>query len=168
MLAVGWSIRPDACADAEFARAHKVGPLVELLPRAKDVAVNETADGVAVAVGAVVVEFASLIAVRDVDFGEVALAGDLDVLGSLHKVDACESALGHHAGTMAGLRAVGDHLAFGVADGLDSGRCPEAEVIDAIEPCTMQMSQELSKGFRESVQRVWHMELEDESVPQSL
>ena len=97
---------------------------MELLPRAKDVAVNETADGVAVAVGAVVIEFASLVAVRDVDFGEVALAGDLDVLGGLHEVDACESALGHHTGAMAGLRAVGDHLAFSVADCLYSGRSP--------------------------------------------
>ena len=103
MLAVGWSIRPDACADAELARAHEVGPLVELLSRAKDIAVNETADGVAVTVGAVVVEFTSLVAGGDVDFGEVALAGDLDVLGGLYEVDACESALGHHTGAMAGL-----------------------------------------------------------------
>ena len=137
MLAVSWSIRPDACTDAELGRAHKVGPLVELLPRAKDVAVNEAADGVAVTVGAVVVELASVVAAGDVDLREVALAGNLDVLGGLHEVDAFEGALGHYTRAVAGLRAVGDHLTFGVADGLDSGRSPQAEVIDTIEPCNI-------------------------------
>jgi len=103
VLAVGRSIHADACTDAEFGRAHKVGPLVELLPGAKDVAVNETTNGVAITVGAMVVEFASLIAFGNVDLGEVALAGDLDVLGGLYEVDALEGALGHHAGTVAGL-----------------------------------------------------------------
>ena len=156
MLAVGGSIWPDACTDAELSRAHKVGPLVELLPRAKDVAVNETTDGVTVTVGAVVVELASVVAPGDVDLREVALAGDLDVLGGLYEVDACEGALGHHAGAMAGLRAVGDHLAFGVADGFDSGRSPQAEVIDAIEPCTMPMSQKLGKDSDKRTEGLAH------------
>ena len=135
VLAVGGGIRADACADAELARAHEVGPLVELLPGAKHIAVNETADGVAVPVGAVVVELAPLVRGGDVDLGEVALAGDLDVLGGLYEVDALEGALGYHAGAVVGLRAVGDHLAFGLADGVDSGRPPQAEVIDSVEPC---------------------------------
>ena len=135
MLAVGGSIRADACTDAELVRAHEVGPLVELLPGAKDIAVNETTDRVAVTVGAMVVEFAAVVAAADVDLGEVTLAGDLDILGSLHEVDAFESALGHHAGAVAGLRAVGDHLAFVIANCLDSGRSPQAEVIDGVEPC---------------------------------
>jgi len=103
VLAVGRSIRADACTDAEIGRAHKVGPLVELLPGAKDVAVNETTDGVAVTIGTMVIEFASLIVLGNVDLGEVALAGDLNVLGGLHEVDALEGALGHHAGAVAGL-----------------------------------------------------------------
>lgn len=137
MLAVGGGIRADACTDAVLGRAHKVGPLVELLPGAKDVAVHETTDGVAVPVGAMVVEFASVVAGGNVDLGEVALAGDLDILGGLHEVDAFEGARGHHAGAVAGLRAVGDHLAFGVADCPDSGGPPQAEVIDAVEPYTI-------------------------------
>ena len=135
MLAVGGSIRSDTCADAELARAHEVGPLVELLPRAKHIAINETTDGVTVTVGAMVVEFASLVAGGDINLGEVTLAGDLDVLRGLHEVDACESTFGHHAGAVAGLRAVGDHLAFAIADCLDSGGSPQAEVIDGVEPC---------------------------------
>lgn len=137
MLAVSGSFRADARPDAELPRAHEVGPLVELLSGAKDVAVNETADGVAVAVGAMIVELASVVAGGDVDLGEVTLAGDLDVLGRLHEVDAVERVLGHHAGAVAGLGAVGDHLSLSVTDYLDSGRSPQAEVIDAIEPCTI-------------------------------
>ena len=135
MLAVGGSFRADARPDAELSRAHEVGPLVELLSGAKDVAVNETADGVAVAVGAVIVELAAVVAGGDVDLGEVTLAGDLDVLGRLHEVDAVEGVRGHHAGAVGVLGAVGDHLSLGVTDYFNSGRSPQAEVIDAIEPC---------------------------------
>ena len=135
MLAVGGSIRADACTDAELARAHKVGPLVELLPRAKHIAINETTDGVTVTVGAMVVELASLVGGEDINLGEVTLAGDLDVLGGLHEVDACEGIWGHHTGAVAGLRAVSDHLAFVIADCPDSGRSPQAEVIESVEPC---------------------------------
>ena len=116
MLAVGGSFRADARPDAELIRTHEVGPLVELLSRAKDITVNETTDGIAVAVGAVVVELASRVASGDFDLSEVTVAGDLDVLGCLHKVGAMEGALGHHAGAVAGLGAVDDHLCFGVTD----------------------------------------------------
>ena len=109
---------------------------MELLSGPKHIAVNETTDGVAVTVRAVVVELASLVATGNVDLGEVTLAGDLDVLGGLHKVDTFESALGHHAGAVSGLGAVGHHLAFSIADRLDSWRSPQAEVTDAVEPWT--------------------------------
>jgi len=135
VLAVSGGLRADACTDAELVCTHKVGPLVELLSGGKYIAVNETTDGVAVTIGTVVVELASFVAVGDVDLGEVTLAGDLDVLGGLHEVDAFEGALGHHAGAVAGLGAVGDHLAFGIADRLEGGRSPQAEVIDAVDPC---------------------------------
>ena len=62
MLAVGGSSRTDACSDAELIRTHEVGPLAELLSGAKTIAVNETIDEAAVAVGAVVIELAPLVA----------------------------------------------------------------------------------------------------------
>ena len=169
MLAVGRSFHADACSDAELIRTHEVGPLVELLSRAKDIAVDEATDGVAVAVGAVVVELASRVASGDVDFGEVTVAGDLDVLGRLHEVGAMEGALGHHAGAVAGLGAVDNHLRFSVTDWLDSGRSPQAEVIDAVEPYTLwYQSKTLRRARSVGVQRVWQLELGDELVPQSL
>ena len=116
MLAIGGSFRADACSDAELIRTHEVGPLVELLPRAKDIAVDETTDGVAVAVGAVVVDLASLVASGDVDLSEVTMAGDLNVLGRLHEVGAMEGPLGYHAGAVTGLGTVDDHLCFSVTD----------------------------------------------------
>jgi len=134
MLAIGAGFRADACADAELIRAHEVGPLMELLSGAKDVAVNETTDGVAVTVGAMVVELASLVARGDVNLGEVTLAGDLDVLGRLDKVDAVEGARRYHAGAVDVLGAVGDHLSLSVTDCLDNGRTPQAEVINGVEP----------------------------------
>ena len=135
VLAISGGLRADACTDAELVRTHKVGPLVELLSGGKDIAIDETTDGVAVTIGAVVVELASCVAIGDVDLGEVTLAGDLDVLGGLHEVDAFEGILGHHTGAVAGLGAVGDHLAFGVTDRFEGGRSPQAEVIDAVDPC---------------------------------
>lgn len=137
MLAVGGSIRADACADAELIRAHEVGPLVELLSSAKDVAVNKTTNGVAVTVCTMVVELASLVAGGDVNLGEVTLAGDLDVLGRLDKVHAVEGALRYQAGSVAVLGAVGDHLSLSVTDCLDNGGSPQAEVINGVEPCTI-------------------------------
>ena len=155
MLAVGGSFRADTCPYAELIRTHEVGPLVELLSRAKDIAVNEAANGIAVAVGAVVVEFASRVASGDFDLGEVTVTGDLDVLGCLHEVGAMEGALGHHAGAVAGLGAVDDHLCFGVTDWLDGGRSPQAEVIDAVEPCALwYQSKDLRRAQNGGVQRV--------------
>ena len=97
---------------------------MELLSGAKDVAVNETTDGVAVTVGTMVVKLASLVVSGDVNLGKVTLAGNLDVLGRLDKVGAGEGALWHHAGSVAGLVAVGDHLSLSVTDFFDNGRSP--------------------------------------------
>jgi hypothetical protein len=152
VLTVGGSLRADARTDAVLIRAHEVGPLVELLSGAKDIAVNETTDGVAVAIGAVVVQFASRVTTADVDLGEIALAGDLDILGRLHKVDALDRALWHQAGAVARLRAVGDHLALGVADVLDRGGSPQAEIIDAVEPCIIHQPNAFS-GLSERAYR---------------
>jgi len=121
VLAVSRGLRADACTDAELVRTHKVDPLVELLSGSKYTAVNETTDGVALTICTAVVELASYVLIGDVDLGEVTPAGDLDVLGGLHEVDAFEGASGHHAGAVAGLGAVRDHLAFGVADDLRVG-----------------------------------------------
>jgi len=113
---------------------------VELLSSAEDVAINESTDGVAVAVGAVVVELASSVTGRDVDFGKVTLASDLDVFGGLDEMDPLEGALRHHARTVARLGTIRNHLAFGVADSLLGGRYPKAEVFDAVEPWIIRQS----------------------------
>lgn len=69
-----------------------------------------------VAVRTVRVELAALVALRDVDFREVAHTSDLNVVRSLDEVRASDGALGHDACAVAGLDTPGDLDALRVAD----------------------------------------------------
>ncbi len=58
-----------------------------------------------------------LIAAPNVDFGEVSYTCHLHVIWCLHKVDACQRAIGHCTSSPTGFRAPGNLLAFCVTNG---------------------------------------------------
>jgi hypothetical protein len=72
----------------------------------------------------------SLIALVDINFGEIALAGDLHVIRSSDEVHALESPSWEGPGAATRLGAPCDLLTLGVADGTRRWWSPEAEVID--------------------------------------
>lgn len=72
---------------AEFPVGNEVLPLVDSLELAGvGTSVDETADGVTRAGGAVGVELTTVVALLDVDLGEVSSTGNLDVRWCLQKV----------------------------------------------------------------------------------
>jgi hypothetical protein len=64
-----------------------------------------------------VVQFTSGVTLGDVDFGEIADTGNLDVFRGLDKMDTLEGAVGDGAGATAGLGTVGDVNALGITNG---------------------------------------------------
>jgi len=64
-----------------------------------------------------VVQFTSRVALGDVDFGEIADTGNLDIFRGLDEVDTLEGAVGDGAGATAGFGTVGDVNALGVTNG---------------------------------------------------
>jgi len=63
-----------------------------------------------------VVELSSIVTDGNVDLGEVAGTGDLDIVLRLDKVRSGDSTFGHDAGTVLVLGAVCDCLVFAVTD----------------------------------------------------
>ena len=74
------------------------------------------------------VELASLITLGDVDLGQVADTGNLDIVRGLDEVRASDRAVGNETGPVAVLGAPGDFDTLGVADGAHLRRGPKAEV----------------------------------------
>jgi hypothetical protein len=137
MLTVPRGVGSDTRTEAEFGVGDEGGPFVVLEVGAEGVAVHETADWVAVPICSVGVEFASLVAGRNVDVGEVADAGDLDIIWSLDEMDTGECTVRDSTGSTTGLGAPCDFDTFSVSDcgaGAWCRRCPKTEVIDVVDP----------------------------------
>jgi len=128
------STRTDAGADAELAVRDEFGPFVILQSVSETVAVQETSDGIALSVGTSVVKLAAVIAERDVEFGQVSSTGDLDIFGSLHKVDARKSAVRNEPRATAGLGAVRNGTALFVSNRCKDGRGEQTEIGCRIDP----------------------------------
>lgn len=134
VLAVARCVRACARAEAELVVADEARPLVVLECGAERVAVNETTNWVTVAVRAMRVELASLIAVRDVQAREVTHARHLNVVWRLNEVHAMECAIRNCARAPAALCAPGDLLPLRVPDSALARRCPQAEIINIVDP----------------------------------
>ena len=79
------------------------------------------------------VEFASLIALRDIDLGQVSDAGDLDVVRCLDEMRASDRAIRDNASAVAALNTPRDLDTLSVSDvGGSAGvrRCEETEVVE--------------------------------------
>lgn len=72
---------------------------------------------IAFGIGTSVIELTTSIALRNVDFREVANTCNLNIFGCLDKVNAFESLIRDNASTSAGLGAVSDGDAFRVTNG---------------------------------------------------
>jgi len=119
MLAVDISICALAASDAKFSGRHEVSPLVNLTTRAEDVRVDQSTNGVTVSIGTVVIHLSTIITSYDVDLGEVALTGNLNVVGSLDEVDTSEGSRRHDARSVTRLGAIRDSNTFRVSNSID-------------------------------------------------
>lgn len=126
-----------ARAEAELRVRHVVRPLVHLHILARErVREHEPADRVAVPVCAVWIELAASVARRDVDLRQVADAGDLDVVGSLHEMRALDRVRWDGTCAIAVLETPRDFNTLGVADSRICTwlrRSIEAKVIDRVD-----------------------------------
>ena len=81
------------------------------------------------------VEFASLIALRNIDLGQVSDAGDLDVVRCLDEMRASDRAIRDDARAVTALDTPRDLDTLGVSDvGGSTGvrRCEETEVVERV------------------------------------
>lgn len=99
------------------------------LVRAKGVRVDETTERVSTLVSTVGVHLSSTIIRGHVDLGLVNVTNNLDIVGSLHKLDTSKGAGGNQASAAAGLGAPCNSLALRVANNrIGFRRSPNAKV----------------------------------------
>lgn len=98
------------------------------------VRVNETTDGVTVAIRTMRIQFTSLIAGCDVHRGEVSCTGDLRIVRCDEVVGAVNGAVGNRTRAVTGSGAPRYFNALRVTDRLSgSRRSPETEVVDIVD-----------------------------------
>jgi len=134
VVAKAGSTSPNAGTEAELVVRDEAGPFMVLETLTEAVAVDETTNGVALSISTPVVQFPSSVTLGDVDLGEIANTGDLDVFRGLDEVDTLESAIWDGARAAARLGAVGDSQSLGVTDRSRVWRCPETEVACRVDP----------------------------------
>jgi len=117
VLAVPGSVGADASAETELGVRDEARPFVVLQGVPESVAKDEAANRVAVTVGSMGIELSSLVLLGDVELGEVALASNLHVIGSLDEMYTLESTIGDGPCAAAGLGAPCNLITFGVANG---------------------------------------------------
>lgn len=123
------SVAIKAGTNAKVVCAHEVEPLVRLDAIDKD----ETALGIARSIGTMGIELTALVAGRDTDLGEVALARHLHVVGRSNEVCARDGPLGHDSCASTRLCAVRNLDGLVVGDATTVGWTKEAEVIDGVD-----------------------------------
>jgi hypothetical protein len=99
----------------------------------------------------------SLIVLLDVNFGEIALASDLHVIGSPNKVHALEGSRWEGPCSATRLGAPRDLYTLRVADGRARRRwTPEAEVINVAVQKNQRLGAEDARQVTHLSQAVWH------------
>ena len=117
------------------------------LVRSKGVRVDQASNGIALLISTVRVHLTTIVvgsySNKNQDQGELSnecqhtkvnqslvdVANNLDVVGSLHKLDTSEGTGRNHSSAMTGLATPGDGSGLGIGDdGVDVGTTPEAEV----------------------------------------
>jgi len=147
VFAVPCSIAANASTEAELFVRNEARPFVVLQIRRERVAKDKTADRVAIAISSVGVKLSSSIALLNVDFGEVAHASHLHVIGSLDEVHAFKSSRGESPSAPTGFGTPCHFNTFGVSDGLTRcGWAPKAEVINTVEPGSLALRRLRRRG----------------------
>lgn len=96
---------------------------------------HDASHGVSAEISTVGVHLTSPVVLEDVDLGLVDETDDLNIVGGLHELDTGQGTRGDQTGTMARLRAVGDHDTLDITDLTAHVRgTPKAEVVKAIQP----------------------------------
>jgi len=125
-----------ASLEAEHARSHEVVPLRDLLDLASESGrVDQATKWVTTAICSVRIKLSSTIVGIDVDHLLIDETDNLDVSGSRQPLYTGDGTSGDDTGAVTGLGAPCDLGSFRVADGaVGSGRSPQAEVVDAVDP----------------------------------
>lgn len=88
---------------------------------------------------AMVVQLSSIVTSRNVNFSEISLSGDLDVVCGFDKVNACERPGRHDAGTMGSKCTVCNLDTFGIANRVLNGWSPETKVVERVDPQSLAL-----------------------------
>jgi len=134
MLAVLPGVRTGASAHAECRIAEEARPFCVLEVGSEGIAVDQSANGVAVAGSTVRVEFTTLITRLNVDLGEITGTGDLDVITGTDKMNAFEGAIRDDARAPAALGAPSNFLLLCVTNITNLGKSPHAEIVSVVHP----------------------------------
>lgn len=126
--------RTYASTEAELRVGHEVRPLMVLQAISEGVSVHQSTNRVPIPIRAVRVELASIISLRDINLREVPDTSDLDIVGSLHEMDALQRAIRDGTRATTRLGAPSDLLTLGVSNRAHRRRRPEAEIVDVVDP----------------------------------
>jgi len=134
MVAQTCSMWSDTSTNAEFLIRDEACPVMVLKTCAKRVSIYKSSDRIAISISTSIVQFTARVVPRDIDFGEVANTGDLNVVGGLNKVNTAESTIREGSSSTTRFGAVSNFNTFGITDGSKLWRSPETKVARRVDP----------------------------------
>jgi len=134
MLAILSGVGACARAHAELGGAHEARPFCVLEVRAEGVAVYESAYGVSSAVGAVRVQFTTLIPLLHINLSKIPNPSNLYVILSPNKMNPLQRPIRYNPSPSPALRAPSNLVLFRVADSTYFGWSPQAKVVCVVHP----------------------------------
>jgi len=103
------------------------------------VSIDQSTNGIPISVSSMRVEFTSSIALADVNLSEITNAGNLYIIRRLHKVNTFEGSVGNSAGATTRLSAPRNLFAFCVTDCANTRGCPQAKIVDVVDPSRLAL-----------------------------
>lgn len=134
VLAKSRSVGSNAGTEAKLIVGDEVGPFMVLEVGTEATSIDETTDGVAETISTVRVELSSIITSRNVHAGEVTDTSNLNIMGSLDKVDTFQRPIWNKTSSTARFGAIRDFDAFGITNGTRGWRRPDAKVFSGVDP----------------------------------
>jgi len=139
VIAVLGGIGTNASTEAELGVGDEGSPFMILEISTEGISVDQSTNGIAISISSMRVEFTSSIALADVDFSEVTNASNLNIIWRFHKVNTFEGSVGDSAGATTGLSAPRNLFALCITDCANTRGCPQAEIIDIIDPSRLAL-----------------------------
>jgi len=136
----------DTSTNAEFTVRDEACPVMVLETLAKPISVYKSSDRVAPSISTSVVQFTTRVTLGDIDLGEVANTGYLNVFGGLNEVNTLKSTVREGSSTTTVFGAVSNLDTFGITDSSMVWRAPKTKVFRRIDPESLTIRPRIRTG----------------------